>query len=375
VAEIIEKVSQTSDRPSVLAIEFVEHSKSGQKALDDYMSGKIGEEDFLKKIKFKKWDNPQHWPAYRHMLETAKKSGMRVCGINTDRKENGLHETDRKIASNLQRISRQNPGSRIFIHIGEDHLSENHLPDQLSMLDEFKQKKSTTIFQNLSSVYFDALKKYKNFHIPKSFKLNSEKNTYNLITAPLITKLVADIEYLQLNEGDLDDVDFLTDDTSYELVRRMVSVLNLKKRQDKYDCVPSIYSSEPGIEEVLEIFKKSKLAEIFAPYFEILDQKGAVYIPKPEDDRHKLNAALIIKRFRLKKVLEELAKFITNPDKKVEDFAKLSPQQQKDMLSFQYLCSKVFIPERNPTTEEEENGEKMFIDFLNGKKIKMPGLE
>ena len=378
VAETIEKMSRASTKPSVLAIEFVEHSKAGQKALDDFMSGEIGEEEFLKKIKFKKWSNPEHWPAYKHILDSAKGSGVRVYGINTDRKEKTLSETDEKIAGNLQNIAQQNPGSRILVHIGESHLSEDHLPRQLATLDEFKQKKPLTIFQNLPSVYFNALKKYKKFHIPKSFKIKSQNPTYNLITAPLITRLVADIEYLQLGEDrseyDEAQIDFLTTDTSYELVRRIVNTLKLKRREDKYDMVPSVFSAEFEIEKKLEFFRKSKLAEIFKPYFEILNQKGSVYIPGSKDGRCRIDAALIIKRFRLKKVLEELAKFIANPDKKVEDFAKLSPVEQKRLRSFQYLCSKVFIPERTPSNEEEGEGERMFENFLAGEKIVASGL-
>jgi hypothetical protein len=364
VAETIEKIARASTRPSVLAIEFVEHSKFEQRALDDYLSGKISEEEFLKKINFKNWDNPEHWSAYKHILESAKRSGIKVCGINTDRKEKTLNKTDEEIAINLQKIAQQNPGARILLHIGEDHLSENHLPQKLAALDEFKQKKSITLFQNLPSIYFDALKKYKNFHIPKSFKLQGRSSTYNLITAPLITKLVADIEYLQFSQDDEEDQEFLSADDRYELVKRMVAVLNLKKREDKYNCVPPIYSTESEIETEL---KKMSQRKIFKPYLKTLKEKGSVYVPGSKDKKH--NSILIITRFRLKKVLEELAKFIANPDKKVDDFAQLSPAEQENLKSFQYLCSKVFIPERIPETEEEKEGEKMFRDFLAGKEI------
>ncbi len=370
VAKTIEKIAQAPARPSILAIEFVECLKSGQKALDDYMSGKIGEEEFLKRIKFKSWDNPEHWPAYRHILESAKRSGVKVYGLNTNRKEKSLVRTDEILAENLRGVANKNPDSRIMVHVGEDHLSEDHLPRELSLLDEFNQKKSTTIFQNLSPVYFDALRKYKDFHIPKSFKLKSQGHpVYNLITAPLITELVANMEYLQLNEGYADQVEFLTADTSYALVERIVNVLGLKRREDKYDSVPPAYSSESEVERELQNFKKVRA---FRPYFKILNQKGSVYMPGSKDGKH--SPVLIIRRFRLKKVLEELAKFISNPEKKVEDFAQLLPTEQKKLQAFQYLCSKVFIPERNPSSEseEEEAGEKMFKDFLAGKKIEAP---
>lgn len=376
-AETIEKIAQASPRSSVLAVEFVEHTESGQRALDEYMSGKIGEEEFLKRIKFESWGMREHWPAYRHILESAQKWGVKVYGINTNRKEKNLARTDKMLAENIKHIAVQNPDSIMMIHIGEDHVSEDHLPREMSSLDAFGEKKYMAVLQNLSSVYFAALKKYKDFYIPPSVKLHSRSYpVYHVMTAPLLTKLVANIEYLQSKErprskeGDDEPVEFLSTDAVYMLAKSMADVVGLKQRKDEYVMVPPTYSSEFEIRRQLYNLRKRP---IFEPYIKILEEKGSVYVPGSKDGKH--SPALIIQRFRLKRFLEELATFALNPDGTVEEFARLSPAQREKLQVFQYVCSKIFIPERTAADETEKKGDGIFGKFLAGKQIEIPKIE
>ncbi|MBI2057685.1 MAG: ChaN family lipoprotein [Candidatus Yanofskybacteria bacterium] len=364
-AEFIERAAQPQSGQAVLALEFI--SPKHQKAIEEFMSGQIDEELFLKRSHFLEWGDMEHWPGYKKILETAKKLGIKVYGIKFQAESGEQDLEDKFFAEKIAAIAEKHPQAKLFVHIGDAHLSGNHLPKALSQIDRFRNKKSTTVLQNIRPLYFSALRRYENFQIPKILKIKSR--TYNFITAPLITEIVSDIENLKQFAGKTEgEIDIWSDVMGAEIVAGIRRILGIKITEKveglnlpPSDFYPSFYSEEE-FETLLEKSPKSLPKEIREQYTKTLEEKGCVYIPKVESRGKIISSnSLIIKRFRLKRIIEELAKFVIDPK-----------GEKGDISNLQYFCSKLFIPERRPEGKKEEAGEKVFLDFLAGKQPALP---
>lgn len=361
-AEFIEKVLRSQPSQAVLALEFI--SPKHQKTIDEFMSGQIDEELFLKKSHFLEWGDLEHWPGYRKILEAAKKLGVKVYGIRFEAEKGEQDLEDRFFAEKLAAISEKHPQAKLLIHIGNAHLASSHLPKALSQTGQFQNKKSVAILQNIRPLYFSALKRYKNFQIPKIVKVKD--GTYNFITAPLITEVVSDIENLKQFMGEAEgEEDIWADVMGAEIITRLRKMLDIgtdNKVIDSKDYPPSFffpvfYSEKEGIARLKQL-KGKMLDDIHRQYLKTLEEKGCVYIPKVGKN---FKNCLVVKRFRLKRIIEELAKFVVD-----------AKGEKGDISALQYFCSKLFIPERQPENPAEEKGEKIFTDFLNGKKPPLP---
>jgi len=298
-AELIEKITQDDRSGKILAVEFL--SPGDQKAIDEYQSGRISEETFLKKVDFKSWNDPRHWQGYRKVLSAARKNGIKVFGIKTGRAKNQA-ERDLLFALNLKNIAVFYPDDKIIINIGDAHLAENHLPAKMLALPEFHDRRMIRVLKNLPKIYFSALRRYENFRLPKILKIKNE--VYHVMIAPMITQLLSNIENLEYRTGaDKAEGVWTEGDLIMEIFQCWADLLKIKFDLDKL------------------------------PEFHIENEK----------------------KFRLKKVLEELAGSVFG-----------GPE------SFRYFCSKLFIPERRPENVVERAGEKMFLDFLRGKQPVIP---
>ncbi len=366
-AEFIEKVAQSQPSQAVLALEFI--SPKYQETIEEFMSGQIDEELFLRKVHFSEWGNLEHWPGYKKMLETAQKFGIKVYGIRFVAENDEQDLEDKFFAEKLVAISEKHPQAKLFVHIGNAHLASGHLPKVLSQIDQFRNKKSVAILQNIRPLYFSALERYKNFQIPKVLKVKD--GTYNFITAPLITEVISDIENLKQFMGQTEgEEDVWADVMGTEIVtrlRKMIGVSTDEKVVDSKDYPPSIFFpsfySEADSKILLKQLKEKLPTDVYEQYLKTLEEKGCVYIPRvgKNSKSTRLKNCLIVKRFRLKRIIEELAKFVID-----------AKGEKGDISALQYFCSKLFIPERQPENTTEEKGEKLFIDFLNGKQPPLP---
>lgn len=363
-AEFLGKTQKNLSEPAVLAVEFV--SPKNQKILDEFMAGVTSEDDFFRKIHFSDWDDPEHQVGYKKLLETARRLGIKVYGIKFSAKGKLQKERDLVFAESLQRIRTKNPKAKVFVHIGDVHLASAHLPETLSRLPEFKQQKTLKILQNVKSLYFSALKKYQDFEVPKAVKI--KEGAYNFFTAPIITELVSDIENLKFLRGDAEGEDIWSDGLAPEIIARLRGILGIKIMEKIAKGVPpsyffpSFYSEEESVGALAEL-KEELPEDVFRQYMKTLNEKGCVFIPRAGSDPKKgfLSNRVIIKRFRLKRIIEELAKFVIDPK-----------GEKGDISALQYFCSKLFIPERQPEDLKEVAGEKIFRDFLRGKSPTLP---
>lgn len=303
-AELIKKTASQDQASKTLAVEFISPDEQG--ALDDYQSGKISEKLFLQKVRFKDWADFEHWEGYKKILAEAKKKSIQVFGIRTNQKGLDQAERDKLFAQDLKSIADIFPAEKLIVHIGDAHLTSSHLPAKMLELSGFKsQKMIRVIIQNIPQIYFSALRWYENFHLPKILKI--KKGVYQIRPAPLLTQILSNIENLEYAVGeDRTGNIWAEGDLVLEIVRRWTALLELTFDPE---CLPEVMAGD-------------------------------------------------FKEFRLKKILEELARTV---------FGLPSGGE-----SFLYFYSKFFIPERRPENETERAGEKMFIDFLKGGKPVIP---
>ncbi|TSC73998.1 MAG: Uncharacterized protein G01um101444_406 [Parcubacteria group bacterium Gr01-1014_44] len=302
-AELIEKLSFRDASFKVLAVEFV--APDQQRTLDAYQSGRMSEKTFLKKINFKDWNNFDHWNGYKAVLAMANKHHLKVFGIRVPSWDGDQDHKDKLLARNLEIIATIFPSDKMIIHIGDAHLAQSHLPEKMRVLSQFARKRTVTVLGNIPEVYFSALRKFKNFNLPNTLRIKD--GVYHVMTAPVLTHLLSNIEYLEYAIGKNGAGNIWEEyDLTVEIVRRWAVLLEFK-------------------------FDPQRLPEFNIGNF---------------------------KEFRLKKVLEEMARSVFG----------LSDGEER----FLYFCSKLFIPERRPVNVTELAGENMFYDFLQGRKPVIP---
>ena len=125
-AELLHDIASRS-RETVLCVELV-HGRH-QDALDRFMSGAIGEAEFLKRIRYDaEWG--YDWDAFRTLFDTAREMGLSVYGIDSGPRIGlrFIRKRDAYAAARITDIAESRPNAKIVVIIGESHLARKHLP-------------------------------------------------------------------------------------------------------------------------------------------------------------------------------------------------------------------------------------------------------
>ncbi len=121
---------------------------SSQKHLDQYLSGKLSEREFLSKVKWGRvWGFP--FDHYRPLLEWAKVHKRPVLALNAPANNKTLAQREKWAINVLSDFQSKNLQSKIWILFGEYHLLPQHFSKRVP-----KRIKCTYVFQNSDSLYF-----------------------------------------------------------------------------------------------------------------------------------------------------------------------------------------------------------------------------
>ena len=118
-----------TSRPMQVALEIF--AAADQDHIDDYLSGRLPEEYFLKRIDYhNKWGFP--WENYKPIVDFCVQNKIPIVGINchTD-PTNRLAKRDSFAANIINAILTQEPCALVLCLIGEYHLADQHLPQML----------------------------------------------------------------------------------------------------------------------------------------------------------------------------------------------------------------------------------------------------
>ena len=174
---ILKKVIST--RPLVLALECIEAKY--QKYLDQFMTGKISEAVFLRKVRWQEnWGFP--WENYRPLFTWARQKKVAVYGVNDGAgKMSKMDNRDRFSSQKIQTLQNKHMGCQIFVIFGDLHLAPEHLPKKLLAKNQKQTQKHVLILQNSEKIYFQALQR-SGKNAAEIVQLN--KNCYCILNVP-----------------------------------------------------------------------------------------------------------------------------------------------------------------------------------------------
>lgn len=138
--------SQCSDQ-LVLGLELI-HSEN-QVFLDQFLAGKISEEDFLTSIDYSEsWKFP--WNYYKLIFDYSIKQKIPIIALNS---KGSLAQRDNHAANLINEYLINEPDSHLLILFGELHILPNKLPKKV-MQKSKRELKYTIIHQNLDTVFW-----------------------------------------------------------------------------------------------------------------------------------------------------------------------------------------------------------------------------
>lgn len=191
----------------VLAVECIQ--SRFQKVLDLYMLGKIKEDDFLKRVQWKKSWGFQ-WEHYKPLFEWVQQSGGRCVALNVQKPTTvkGLRDRDHHAADIIAReFKTLKTNEKIYVLYGDLHIAQDHLP--LLTLKKTKNKaKTLTLYLNPEKIYFQLFKKNLENKINV---VRFSKNEFCLLESPPWVKWQSYLLYLEENTDyalEADEIDF-----------------------------------------------------------------------------------------------------------------------------------------------------------------------
>ncbi len=178
-----------------------------QKNLDQYMSGRLSDQNFLKKTGFKEHWFFDLWENFRPLFDFARYYHIPVYGIEPPAEDQlSLTRRDAESARLVAELFEKDPSRKIFVFVGDLHLARNHLPWEVQR--ELKKKglnaKSATLFQNSDSIYWKLAEKEMEDQV--GVVKISENEFCRMHTPPIIAQQ-SFLNWLEHEEGILDYAD------------------------------------------------------------------------------------------------------------------------------------------------------------------------
>ncbi len=352
------------DKDIALGLEFL--PPNSDKSIKNWFTNKIKDNDFFKKLQkeIKKISTitEKQMRGYKQILYFAKEKNINTRAIDTPRNQKNI-KIDENLAKNILETKNANPLSKLFILIGEAHLSKTHLPEKIDKLNPQKTGiKILIIFQNLNDIFIKALENKDIFKADISlskdwdflnhyFKLKN--NAYNINNVSSITKYLSFCEYLEKEDANEIIAD-LAIDLLNTLIKNLDSLnikINAEEIKNKFPTL--VFENE-------DEYKKSikRLTDREKKYLEIND----CYLLENKEN-------MLIKEFKLTSATREIGKFI---------FQEISHQLPIDKTkikelenTFMVLCSRFILPQKygqktfSMDEKSDKNADYIFNQIFN----------
>jgi hypothetical protein len=150
---LVEAALQTGRRV-VLALEFVEGRH--QRALDDFLAGRLGERAFLTRIGHPYRNGFDIWPGFLPLFELARRRKLEVRAI--DLRATGptsLRRRDLYAARRIAEVARAADRPLVMALMGQYHVAPCHLPKEVARaLGPQCARRSLVVYQNCESIWW-----------------------------------------------------------------------------------------------------------------------------------------------------------------------------------------------------------------------------
>lgn len=307
------------------------YSVSDQKFLDDFLKGKINEDYFLYKIKYKKkWGF--EWENYKEILEYSRKENLKVYGINM-KNEASCEERDFFAGDFILKKLKENMDKIHIIIIGDLHLAPEHLPEKI--LKKLKKKiQYTIVYQNSETIFLKEMEKGREKELDF---VQINPFSFCVFNAPPWVKYQSFLVYL-LKSKLLNIEEKNLDDLGANLLSRLGDFFGKKwegeieiKTFEELDFLPEILN----LEEAHHFFY---LLQENYPF--TLPKENLIYIPFPD----------------LLRFVEELAHYIYYTEGRWENehiYKENYFFHRIYYYAFGYFSSKLLFEERHTNTIKE----------------------
>jgi uncharacterized iron-regulated protein len=359
-ARMLREIASRS-REVILCLEMV--YGRNQRTLDRFMKEEIGEEEFLKGIRYD-LDWGYDWASFRRLFEAAREHRVRVVGIDCEPRSGFrfIRRRDAYAAARIVDVAERRPDAKIVVLIGESHLARNHLPRKVT--DRLKkrrfQKRAVIVLQNLEEIYWQLAEQ--GLEAVDVVRLGPGRFCH--FNASPIAKYEAYRHTIDVWKGDAEDegrIDLTS--TVYSVIDTILKFLRIDKyshrvkreervREFLVDVYPEVYSGmeAPDLKQLLRghKFPPEEIDEILSH----LEGSGSCYIPR-------INA-ILIGQFNMVHAGEEAAHFVNLVLKGeiYDDAPRRLPQHDlfysgvmEEALGF--FGSKLIDPSRNHFFETE----------------------
>jgi uncharacterized iron-regulated protein len=133
---VIRTYNNTPDHaPIVLALEMFR--SDDQPTLDEWQDGKISDEVLLEKTKYDTiWGFP--WSNYKPLMDYCRHHSIPLVAANTaNAGKDSLKTRDEHAAKIIKKLSAEHSTAKIFFIVGEYHLADAYMPQELKALGDF----------------------------------------------------------------------------------------------------------------------------------------------------------------------------------------------------------------------------------------------
>ncbi len=250
-----------------LAVECIAHQH--QKYLDSYLNDEISEEEFLKKVSWKKgWGFP--WENYQEIFHWAKKNKIQIIALN-DVKHRNLKDSLKKrdiIANQILSECYEMSASPIFVMYGESHMASK------TLMKGFDKKgvKYLKIFQNIDEIYFELMDLNKEDDIDV-VKFN--QNEYCVMNVPPWVKWQSHLMYLE-NKYDHEIENESLDFTDY--IDQYIRLISQELKVNINSKNLSVYSSFDF--SFLKRLHSNTTRDEYSFYKMLIEEERTFYIPR-----------------------------------------------------------------------------------------------
>ncbi len=169
---------------------------------EDYLAGRLSEEEFLARIGYwKNWGFA--WKNYRVLFEFARAHGLRVVGLNLAAGKNTgtLAKRDEHAAKVIADLRQSEPNAKIFVLFGDLHLASAHLPRSIERRLAAKGMKAriAVVHQNIEAVYWKLAKKGQ---VGEQSIVRLASGKFCILSVPPWVKLQSYLEWMEVSRPD-----------------------------------------------------------------------------------------------------------------------------------------------------------------------------
>jgi hypothetical protein len=127
-----------------------------QETLDAYMSGRISEKTFLRRIELKEHWFFDLWENFKPIFDFCKYHGIPMYAIEAAKEGASLKKRDEETAELIVDVLERDPHRRFFVFIGDLHVAPGHLPADVSrrLGKRGLERRDLILFENSESIYW-----------------------------------------------------------------------------------------------------------------------------------------------------------------------------------------------------------------------------